>query len=60
LINLSIAKIEEQYDIGIVLLRKTSEQPDFHPAAERIIETTDTLAILGGAAQISALAQDQF
>jgi len=42
----------------VVLLRRQNEDPDFHPSPTRRIEPEDTLAFLGGAPQISAVAQN--
>jgi voltage-gated potassium channel len=53
----SIAEIERDYDVSVVLLRRSGEPPDYHPAPERKILTNDTLAVLGGSPQISVLAQ---
>ena len=53
LVGKSVGEIEGTYDISIVLLRR-DDQSDFHPSAERCLEAGDTLAILGGPAEISA------
>ncbi|MBN1666584.1 MAG: NAD-binding protein [Anaerolineales bacterium] len=57
LIQLSVAEIEKKYDVSVVLLRRNHENSDFHPAPDRRLNGNDTLAVLGGASQISQLAQ---
>jgi voltage-gated potassium channel len=52
-----VEEIEREYDVSVVLLRRSGETPDYHPAASRQIAANDTLAVLGGSTQISVLAQ---
>ncbi len=52
----TIEEIERDYDISVVLLRRSGEMPDYHPSASRQIAPNDTLAIFGGTTQISVLA----
>lgn len=58
LANLTVAEIEKQYDVSVVLLRRNHEYSDFHPAPDRKPQPKDTLVVLGGASQISYLAQN--
>ena len=51
---------EEEFDVSVVLLRRNNELSDFHPAAERKIVANDSLAVLGGSAEISVLAQQNY
>ena len=46
LVGLSVAAIENNHDVSIVLLKRADE-PDLHPTGDRILEYGDTLAILG-------------
>ncbi|MBC8509035.1 MAG: NAD-binding protein [Anaerolineales bacterium] len=55
--GLSVEDIERDFDVSVVLLRRKDEGPDFHPAPDRQIMVDDTLAVLGGAPEISAVAQ---
>jgi Trk K+ transport system NAD-binding subunit len=54
LAGVTIGEMESTYDISVVLLRR-QENHDLHPAAQRILEPDDVLAVLGGPAQISVL-----
>ncbi len=56
-VGLSIEDIERDFDVSVVLLRRQAEEPDFHPGPERRIKADDTLAVLGGISEISAIAQ---
>ena len=58
LANLTVGQIEADFDVSVVLLRRGEEKPDFHPSSERQIESKDILAVLGGAMEISSLAQN--
>jgi len=55
--GVTIEEIERDYDVSIVLLRRSGEKPDYHPGAARKITANDTLAVLGGSTEISALVQ---
>ncbi|HBX70774.1 MAG TPA: hypothetical protein DEH25_15690 [Chloroflexi bacterium] len=57
LAGMSVAEIERDFDVSVVLLRRSGEPPDYHPEASRQIIVNDTLAVLGGSTQISVLAQ---
>jgi len=57
LAGMSMSEIEQSYDLSIVFLRRNGES-DFHPAAERRLETADTIAIFGGQKQIARLVDD--
>ncbi|MFH2038697.1 MAG: NAD-binding protein [Chloroflexota bacterium] len=46
LVGLSVADVEHNYDVSIVLLKREFE-PDLHPIGDRVLEFEDTLAILG-------------
>jgi Trk K+ transport system NAD-binding subunit len=56
LINQSVKDIEQRYNLSVVLLRRNNES-DLHPPAECILLAQDGLAVLGGPAEISLLAQ---
>jgi voltage-gated potassium channel len=58
LAGLLVGQIEKDFDVSVVLLRRGSEEADFHPSSERKIESRDTLAVLGSAMQINLLAQN--
>lgn len=55
--GLSVEEIEGNFDVSVVLIRRIDEQPDFHPGPDRLIKKDDVIAVLGGAAEISNLAQ---
>jgi Trk K+ transport system NAD-binding subunit len=57
IVGASVEEIEHKYDVSVVLLRRSDEQPDYHPPASRCVAADDTLAVLGGSTQISVLAQ---
>lgn len=57
LVGLSVGRLEEQYDLSVVLVRR-DEQPDLHPSAERLLTAGEVVAVLGGPSQISALIRD--
>ena len=57
LASLSVSQIEQNYDVSVVLLRHANGR-DLHPAGDKRIAANDTLAVLGGHAQINRLAQD--
>lgn len=54
LAGMSLGKVEQKYDVSVVLLRRNGES-DFHPAGERTLLVGDTIAILGGPAQLNQL-----
>jgi len=56
LVGKTVEEIEEDYHVSVVLLRRGADS-DFHPAYDRQIVPNDTLAVLGGASEISALVQ---
>ncbi len=53
----SVAQIEQDYNVSVVLLRHDSES-DYHPAGERQLSAHDVLAVLAGSEQISQLVDD--
>jgi len=55
--GLTVADIEEDYDVSVVLLRR-GDDADMHPAGRRILEEADTIAILGNPDKISLLVHD--
>lgn len=57
LIGLSVAKIEQKYDVSVVLLRHNHES-DFHPAGDVCLSANDFLGVLAGPAQVSQLVGD--
>jgi Trk K+ transport system NAD-binding subunit len=54
LIGKSMAALEQEYQVSIVLLRQGGIS-DFHPAGARTVAAGDTLAVLAGATHISRL-----
>jgi Trk K+ transport system NAD-binding subunit len=52
-----VEEIERDYNVSVVLLRRSGETPEYHPSPSLKIIAQDTLAILGGSSQISVLAQ---
>ena len=56
IVGVTIGEIERNFDVSVVLLRNGGAA-DYHPNAERKITANDTLAVLGGAKQISQLVQ---
>ncbi len=54
--TLSVAELERNFEVSIVLLKRDSET-DLHPVPETILLTGDTVAVIGGPAQITALVQ---
>jgi Trk K+ transport system NAD-binding subunit len=57
LVDMSMAEVEDIYDVSVVFLRRSNES-DFHPAGGRTLEAEDTIAIFGGQAQIGRLVND--
>ena len=55
--GMTVASIEEHYDVSVVLVRR-NEESDMHPAGKRIIKAEDTIAILGNPDKISLLVHD--
>jgi len=55
--GISVEDIEGDFDVSVVLIRRKDEQADFHPGPDRLIQHNDVLAVLGGATEISILAQ---
>ncbi len=53
----SMAEIEQQYDLTVVLHRRKGAS-DYHPAGEKRLASGDVIAILGGPRQISTLLKD--
>ena len=57
LLGKSVAFIEENYDVSVVLLRR-GEEADMHPAGKRTLQHEDTVAILGNPDKISLFVHD--
>ena len=57
LVGMSMADVEENYEVSVVYLRRNGES-DFHPAGKRTLEAEDTIAIFGGQAQIGQVVND--
>jgi len=53
----SVSDIEVHYDLSVVLLRRDGTS-DSHPAGSRLVQTNDTLAVLGSPDHISLLLHD--
>ncbi len=56
--GMSVEDVERDYDVSVVLLRRQTETPDYHPGPERRIQSDDFIAILGGATEISHISRD--
>ena len=54
--NSTVEHIEQEFNISVVLLRRSGEMADYHPSPSRKIAPNDTLAVFGGSTQISNLA----
>ena len=52
--QMSVARIERDYDVSVVLLRRGKEA-DMHPAGMRILRKNDLIAILGNPDKISLM-----
>ena len=50
--QMSVAKIENDFDVSVVLLRRNVDL-DMHPAGIRILRKGDVIAILGNPDRIS-------
>ncbi len=57
LVSLSMAEIEQNYDVSVVLHRQNQES-DFHPAGDVCLAADDFLAVLAGPTQITRLVED--
>ena len=57
LTGLSIAQVEEQFNVSVVLLSRDNVD-DLHPGVHRCLEVGDVLGILGGPAEITRLVQE--
>jgi len=55
--NANVARIEQKYDVSVVMLKRAGE-PDLHPLGTRILNEGDTLAVLGNPQKISVLVHD--
>ena len=58
LVGQTVGQVEKRYDLSVVLLRRKSGEADFHPAFDLSVQSSDTIAILGGAGQIDTLIQN--
>lgn len=54
LVGQNVGYIEEKFNISVVLLRRDNEM-DMHPSPDRVLITGDTIAVLGGVAELNAL-----
>jgi Trk K+ transport system NAD-binding subunit len=57
LARLRVADLEDTYNVSVVLLRRDG-QVELHPNSEQLLAAEDTLAILGGPAEIALLSRD--
>lgn len=57
LVGLSMAALEQTYEVSIVLLRHDSHS-DFHPAGDRALMPGDVIAVLAGHVQINRLVDE--
>ncbi len=57
LTRLSVADVEREYGVSVVLVRNKDDKA-FHPEGERQLTAGDTIAVLAGPEQINRLAQD--
>ena len=55
--GMTVAVIEERYDVSVALVRRNKET-DMHPSGKRILQEKDTIAILGNPDKISKLVHD--
>ncbi|RMF46065.1 MAG: hypothetical protein D6755_07120, partial [Anaerolineae bacterium] len=55
--DMRIGEVESRYHVSVVLLRRDTEST-LHPPSEKHLAPGDTLAVLGGPAEISRLHQD--
>ena len=55
--QMTVAKVERDYDVSVVLLRRGKEA-DMHPAGIRVFQEKDKIAILGNPDKISLLVND--
>jgi Trk K+ transport system NAD-binding subunit len=53
----SVAEVEKEYDLSILLLKRAGE-PDLHPTGERRLVSGDILAVLGNPERINLLMHD--
>ena len=54
---MTVARVERDYDVSVVLLRRGREA-DMHPAGIRVLQAKDIVAILGNPDKISLLVND--
>ncbi len=57
LVGQSVGEAEKKYDISIILIKDDQFQ-DMHPPADRLIESNQTLVVLGGISQLNHLIRD--
>lgn len=57
LVGMNVSQLEEKFNVSVVLLRRGNSD-DLHPAASVETQSNDTLAILGGPAEITRLVQE--
>ncbi len=55
--QMTVAKVERDYDVSVVLLRR-GDEADMHPTGIRVFQTQDTVAILGSPDRISLVVND--
>lgn len=55
LVDLSVAEIEQTYDVSVVLLRDNGRN-DYHPVGDRVLQSSEVLVVLAGPEQINQLA----
>lgn len=56
LAGIEVETIEQRFNVSVVLLRRDGKS-DLHPASDRVLAVGDYLAVLGGAPEISLLAE---
>ncbi len=57
LADLSVSQVEQNYNVSVVLLRHANGR-DLHPAGDKHLAVSDTLAVLGGPTEIKRLVQE--
>lgn len=57
LVGLSVAKVEERFNVSVVLIRR-QDSSDLHPNAQVILRTGDILAILGGPGELTRILEE--
>lgn len=57
LATLTVEEVEQKFNVSIVLIRHQDKSLLFHPQADHLIKTGDTIAVLGTAKEINTVSQ---